>query len=193
MDLALLAGRYDPEVRRACRRRITDPALAEDAAQETWLRACAAVRRGAGPRTAARAWLHEIARSACADAVAEQARAARRTAEVPEDLPARGASPAELLAAREDLDVLARDLRALPGRDRRVLLEVAAGRRVAPRDAERARRRLRDRRRGRALRCADARRRAVAGGAQGTAVAAHLEACPPCARAWRRRAAARLV
>lgn len=197
-DIDQFALRYRGEVERFCRGQLRDREAAADAAQETWLRACQSIARGAGPREMPRAWLLTIARRACADAGRARMRATARTTDAGLDVLAapRTSDPLTRVLASEALHELRTDLDALTGEERRALSPARScpgggeGRRRA---ASRARRRLRVRERGRSLPCDQARARVARAGAGGLAVAAHLESCPSCARAWRRAAASRLV
>ena len=112
-----LAGRYMLRLRRAAMRVLTDPAAAEDAAQDAllraWMRAATYDRKQASVST----WLHRIAVNAAIDRV----RAARPTAEVPETLLDPADAADVMLAGREQRQMLAEAIASLPARQRTAL------------------------------------------------------------------------
>jgi RNA polymerase sigma-70 factor (ECF subfamily) len=112
-----LASRYMLRLRRAAMRVLSDPAAAEDAAQDAllraWMRAATYDRKQASVST----WLHRIAVNAAIDRV----RAAKSTIEVPETLVDPGL-PADLaLAGQQRREILAEAIAALPARQRTAL------------------------------------------------------------------------
>lgn len=110
----VLAGRYLLRLRRAALRVLNDPAAAEDVAQDALLRAWTRAASYRPEQASVSTWLHRIAVNAAIDRV----RAARPSAELPEDL-ADNAVGAELaLAGRQRNQVLAQAIAALPERQR---------------------------------------------------------------------------
>lgn len=110
----VLAGRYLLRLRRAALRVLNDPAAAEDVAQDALLRAWTRAASYRPEQASVSTWLHRIAVNAAIDRV----RAARPSAELPEDL-ADNAMGAELaLAGRQRNQVLAQAIAALPDRQR---------------------------------------------------------------------------
>lgn len=113
----VLAGRYMLRLRRAALRVLSDPAAAEDAAQDAllraWMRASSYDAAQAGVST----WLHRIAVNAAIDRV----RATRPTTEVPETLldPAEAAD--SLLVGLQRRQILAEAIASLPARQRTAL------------------------------------------------------------------------
>ena len=112
-----LAARYMLRLRRAALRVLSEPAAAEDVAQDAllraWMRAATYDRTQASVAT----WLHRIAVNAAIDRV----RAAKPTAEVPDSL----LDPAEPADARlvrtERTMILAEAIASLPSRQRTAL------------------------------------------------------------------------
>ncbi len=110
----LLAGRFMLRLRRAALRVLSDPAAAEDAAQDAllrgWMRAATYDAKQASVST----WLHRITVNAAIDRV----RATRPTTDVPETLldPAEAADT--MLAGRERHALLAEAIASLPARQR---------------------------------------------------------------------------
>lgn len=110
----VLAGRYLLRLRRTALRVLNDPAAAEDVAQDALLRAWTRAASYRPEQASVSTWLHRIAVNAAIDRV----RAARPSAELPEDL-ADNAVGAELsLAGRQRNQVLAQAIAALPDRQR---------------------------------------------------------------------------
>ena len=109
-----LAGRYILRLRRAALRVLTDPAAAEDAAQDAllraWMRATTYDRTQASVST----WLHRIAVNASIDRL----RAARPTTEVPDTLLDPAESAETLLAVQDRSRILAEAIASLPARQR---------------------------------------------------------------------------
>jgi RNA polymerase sigma-70 factor (ECF subfamily) len=116
---AELAERYRPELLSYLVRMLGDSHEAEDACQETLLRAHRAFARLA-PDSNSRAWLYRIATNAAADAARRRARHTARTADADLDgLPAAATVPPE---QRERLRAVARAVEALPPRQRAALM-----------------------------------------------------------------------
>ncbi len=112
-----LAGRYMLRLRRAALRVLSDPAAAEDAAQDAllraWMRAATYDRTQASVST----WLHRIAVNASIDRL----RASRPTVDVPDTLLDPGESAEQSLAGRERSQILAEAIASLPSRQRKAL------------------------------------------------------------------------
>ena len=113
----VLAGRYVLRLRRAAMRVLSDPAAAEDAAQDAllraWMRSSTYDRKQASVST----WLHRIAVNAAIDRV----RAIRPTTEVPESLLDPTMAADMVLAGRERSQILADAIASLPARQRTAL------------------------------------------------------------------------
>lgn len=113
----VLAGRYMLRLRRASLRVLADPAAAEDAAQDTllraWMRAATYDRRQASVST----WLHRITVNASIDRL----RATRPTSEVPDNLLDPAESAEHTLAGQERSKILAEAIASLPTRQRTAL------------------------------------------------------------------------
>jgi RNA polymerase sigma factor (sigma-70 family) len=117
--------RYWAPVYRLCWRYLGDAAQAEDAAQETWLRASQAIGRFA-PRaddphgTRFERWLLRIARNLCLDILRARERAAEERPLVPDgaredDLPDPGPAPPEQAVSEELRDTVGSgNTRSLP-------------------------------------------------------------------------------
>lgn len=106
-----------------CRRMLGSPFDAEDAVQETLLRAWRASGRFEG-RASLRSWLYRIATNVCLDSLGNAARRAVPVAELPESVDAGGEpDPSERAITRESvrLAILAA-VGNLPARQRAVLL-----------------------------------------------------------------------
>lgn len=110
----VLASRFMLRLRRAALRVLSDPAAAEDAAQDALLRAWMRAATYDPGQANVSTWLHRITVNAAIDRV----RAARPTTEVPETLldPAEAADA--LLAGRERQALLAEAIASLPARQR---------------------------------------------------------------------------
>ena len=112
-----LAGRYMLRLRRAALRVLSDPAAAEDAAQDAllrgWMRAATYDRKQASVST----WLHRIVVNASIDRL----RATRPTADVPDTLLDPGESAEQALAGRERSQIIADAIASLPARQRTAL------------------------------------------------------------------------
>ncbi len=110
----VLSARFMLRLRRAALRVLSDPAAAEDAAQDAllraWMRAATYDRKQANVST----WLHRIAVNAAIDRV----RATRPTTEVPETLLDPAESAEVMLAGRERQALLAEAIASLPARQR---------------------------------------------------------------------------
>ncbi len=109
-----LCVRYAGRLRRAAQRVLTDPAAAEDVAQDAllraWTRAGTYDRRQASVST----WLHRIAVNAAIDRV----RALRPTTDMPDELPDAAPHAEQVLARQERSQLLAQALATLPARQR---------------------------------------------------------------------------
>jgi RNA polymerase sigma-70 factor (ECF subfamily) len=116
---AELAERYRPELLSYLVRMLGDSHEAEDACQETLLRAHRAFARLA-PDSNSRAWLYRIATNAAADAARRRARHTARTADA--DLDGLPAAATVLPEQRERLRAVARAVEALPPRQRAALM-----------------------------------------------------------------------
>jgi RNA polymerase sigma-70 factor (ECF subfamily) len=111
------------ELTRYCTRRLGSPCDAEDAVQETLLRAWRSADRLHEP-AALRAWLYRIAGNVCVDSVTRRARQPVPVEECSEPLDRTAElDPAELVLTREKLRLaLAATVYHLPPRQRAVLL-----------------------------------------------------------------------
>jgi RNA polymerase sigma-70 factor, ECF subfamily len=120
----LASGHHRAELRAYCRRMLGSSSDAEDAVQETLLRAWRASGRFEG-RSPVRSWLYRIATNVCLDALAHTA---RRPVPVEEVTPAVDPSsppedPSERALAREDLRLaIVAATGNLPPRQRAVLM-----------------------------------------------------------------------
>jgi RNA polymerase sigma-70 factor, ECF subfamily len=121
----LASGRHRAELTAYCRRMLGSPIDAEDAVQETMLRAWRASGRFEG-RSSVRTWLYRIATNVCLDALG---RAARAPAPVPieeisEPLSAcfEPEPPERALAAERARCAVVATISTLPSRQRAVLL-----------------------------------------------------------------------
>ena len=128
---ALLATCYRPELRRHCLRMLRSPEQAEDAVQETLLRAWRS-RTGFAGRASVRSWLYRIATNVCLDEIRrDRARPLRLAAPPtgPDDpLSVEAAASADpqpdiVLEAREAVEqAVATMLELLPPKQRGVLI-----------------------------------------------------------------------
>ena len=100
-----------------CRVLLRDPHDAEDAAQQVFLSAHAAVLRGSRPRDAA-PWLATIARNECRARIRMRMRQPLELPEIPSDLP----DPLVVAIRAVDLDAIWSALASLPRRQRRAIL-----------------------------------------------------------------------
>jgi RNA polymerase sigma-70 factor (ECF subfamily) len=110
------------ELKAYCHRLLGSPVDADDAVQETLLRAWRGVDRFEG-RASLRSWLYRIATNVCVDAVHGRSRRPALIddwAELAHEAP--DADPAELSVARENLRLALIALNCLPPRQRAVLL-----------------------------------------------------------------------
>ncbi|HYZ61176.1 MAG TPA: sigma-70 family RNA polymerase sigma factor [Acetobacteraceae bacterium] len=113
----LLAGRYMLRLRRSALRVLGDPAAAEDAAQDTLLRAWMRAASYDPKQASVSTWLHRIAVNAAIDRV----RATRPTIDVPETL-LDPAIPADLaIAGQQRRQILAEAIASLPDRQRQAI------------------------------------------------------------------------
>ncbi len=124
-DYAELIRRHHPRILGLCRSLLGDEALAEDAAQEVFLKAYERLRNYRGD-AAFSTWLYRVASNRCLDERRRQARARSESLdawseserESLRDLP----SGADEESRREDADLAARALEGLPDDYRRILL-----------------------------------------------------------------------
>jgi RNA polymerase sigma-70 factor (ECF subfamily) len=123
-EAVVVGVRHRAELTAYCHRMLGSPFEAEDAVQETLLRAWRASGRFEG-RASLRTWLYRIATNVCLDALGRSARLPIPVEEVPEPLvdPSREPDPSELTLARETTRhaVLAA-IGVLPPRQRAVLV-----------------------------------------------------------------------
>lgn len=112
-----LAGRYVLRLHRAALRILSNPADAEEVAQEALLRAWQNARRFDPARGSAATWLHRIAVNLAVDRL----RATRPTAALAEDLPDTTPDAVAILAQRQRRTALADALAELPARQRAAL------------------------------------------------------------------------
>ncbi len=110
----VLAGRYLLRLRRAALRVLSDPAAAEDVAQDALLRAWTRASSYRPEQAAVSTWLHRIAVNAAIDRV----RATRPSIELPEDLPDTAMGAELVLAGRQRNKMLAEAIASLPDRQR---------------------------------------------------------------------------
>jgi RNA polymerase sigma-70 factor, ECF subfamily len=135
--------RYRPQLTAYCYRMLASPFEAEDAVQETLVRAWRAAERFEG-RSAVRSWLYQIATNVCLDMIKSSQRRARpmdlgpacEPVEANLNVPVRahwiepmpdslvgGADPAEVVVARDSVRLaLVAALQRLPARQRAVLI-----------------------------------------------------------------------
>jgi RNA polymerase sigma-70 factor, ECF subfamily len=123
VDGVLASGRHRAELTAYCRRMLGSSFDAEDAVQETLLRAWRASGRFEG-RAPLRAWLYRIATNVCLDALGQTARRPLPVEEVPEPLDPFGEpDPSDRALARERLRLaIVAAVGNLPARQRAVLL-----------------------------------------------------------------------
>lgn len=113
-----------PAVHRTAYRLVRDPQLAEDIAQESFLRLWK-LADAWQPRARIGTWLCHVARNLAIDVIRRRSR--EQVAEVAEDLVSPDPSPLEAVAAREAGAGIDRALRALPERQRTAILLVHFG------------------------------------------------------------------
>jgi RNA polymerase sigma-70 factor, ECF subfamily len=119
-SVALALEQHRQELTRHCRRVLGSSLEAEDAAQETILRAWRRID-GFDGRAALRSWLHRIATNVCLDMLRRPQRRASPVADI--EPPTTGADPAELAESHETIRLaFARALAHLPARQRAVLI-----------------------------------------------------------------------
>jgi RNA polymerase sigma-70 factor (ECF subfamily) len=123
VELADRIASHRPELRAYCHRMLGSPFEADDAVQETLLRAWRGSARFEG-RAPLRAWLYQIATNVCVDAANSRSRRPTPTDDWCErDAECAPPDPAEVALAREDLRLaLIAVIRTLPPRQRAVLL-----------------------------------------------------------------------
>ena len=123
VESVLSSGSHRAELTAYCRRMLGSSVDAEDAVQETLLRAWRASGRFEG-RAPLRAWLYRIASNVCLDALGQSARRPLLVAEVPEPRDPRGEpDPFDRALARERLrTAIVAAIGKLPARQRAVLL-----------------------------------------------------------------------
>jgi RNA polymerase sigma-70 factor, ECF subfamily len=120
----LASGRHRGELNAYCRRMLGSSVDAEDAVQETLLRAWRSSGRFEG-RAPVRSWLYRIATNVCLDALAHTARRPVPVDEVPAsvDPPSPPEDPSDRALAREDLRLaIIAATGNLPPRQRAVLM-----------------------------------------------------------------------
>jgi RNA polymerase sigma-70 factor (ECF subfamily) len=115
----LLYERYYPNVYRYALSQLRSPQDAEDAAQNTFLRAFGALQKGAVPQNEV-AWLFKIAHNVCATSKLAWLR--RRRVETPRDLDALPLEPSSPETRRDELAGLEDALAAMPPRLREAFL-----------------------------------------------------------------------
>jgi RNA polymerase sigma factor (sigma-70 family) len=115
----LLYERYYPNVYRYALSQLRSPQDAEDAAQNTFLRAFGALQKGAVPENEV-AWLFKIAHNVCATSKLAWLR--RRRVETPRDLDALPLEPSSPETRRDELAGLQDALAAMPPRLREAFL-----------------------------------------------------------------------
>jgi RNA polymerase sigma-70 factor (ECF subfamily) len=111
--------RYFTEVYRFARYRLSDDALAEDVAAETFTRLLEHAYRGRGPTSNARGWLMRTAANLVNDYF--RAMYSRPTAELSEEMPSTGPGPVGLFEDREEKQRLQEALRHLTEEQANVL------------------------------------------------------------------------
>jgi RNA polymerase sigma-70 factor, ECF subfamily len=122
--VAAVLEQHRQELTRHCRRVMGTSFEAEDAVQETIVRAWHAIDRFEG-RSALRSWLYRIATNVCLDMLGRPQRRARPVADI--EPPPTGADPADVAASHEAIRLaLASALAHLPARQRAMLILVDA-------------------------------------------------------------------
>jgi RNA polymerase sigma-70 factor, ECF subfamily len=123
LELANRIVSHRPELRAYCHRMLGSPVEADDAVQETLLRAWRGSARFEG-RAPLRAWLYQIATNVCVDAASSRSRRPVPTDDWREpEAECAQLDPAEVALAREDLRLaLIAVIHTLPPRQRAVLL-----------------------------------------------------------------------
>lgn len=123
VDGVLASGRHRAELTAYCRRMLGSSFDAEDAVQETLLRAWRASGRFEG-RAAPRTWLYRIATNVCLDQLSRSARHPVPVEELPQPVDANAEpDPAGRALAREDLRLaMAATIGTLSPRQRAVLI-----------------------------------------------------------------------
>src|SRR3977135_3734069 len=111
----LLYERYYPNVYRYALSQLRSPQDAEDAAQNTFLRAFGALQKGAVPENEV-AWLFKIAHNVCATSKLAWLR--RRRVETPRDLDALSLEPSSPESRRDELASLGEAPAAMTPRPR---------------------------------------------------------------------------
>jgi RNA polymerase sigma-70 factor (ECF subfamily) len=119
-DAALALERYRNELTRHCRRVMGSSFEAEDAVQETIVRAWRSIDRFEG-RSTLRSWLHRIATNVCVDMLRRTQRRPRPVADI--DNVGSEADPAEVSASRDAIRLaFASAVALLPPRQRAALI-----------------------------------------------------------------------
>lgn len=123
VDAVLASGSHRAELTAYCRRMLGSSFDAEDAVQETLMRAWRASGRFEG-RATPRTWLYRIATNVCFDQLSRAARLPVPVEELPEPLDAdEEPDPSDRALARDDLRLaLAATIGTLPPRQRAVLI-----------------------------------------------------------------------
>jgi RNA polymerase sigma-70 factor, ECF subfamily len=123
VESVLASGRHRAELTAYCRRMLGSSFDAEDAVQETLMRAWRASERFEG-RAPLQTWLYGIATNVCLDALRQTARRPLPVEEVPEPMDPRGEpDPADRALARERLRrAIVAAIGNLPVRQRAVLV-----------------------------------------------------------------------
>ncbi|MDT7951227.1 MAG: sigma-70 family RNA polymerase sigma factor [Acetobacteraceae bacterium] len=112
-----LAGRYVLRLRRAALRVLSEPAAAEDTAQDALLRAWMRAATYDPKQASVSTWLHRIVVNAAIDRL----RATRPTTDVPDTLLDPAPSAEQFLAGQERSLMLAEAIASLPARQRTAL------------------------------------------------------------------------
>lgn len=199
-----LHARYGSDLLRFCRWMLHESEDAEDALQDTWIRAMSALGDGSVRITALRPWLYAIARNVCLDRLRERKRASLQDL----DEESTGETPGadEVVALRHEAGAALALVGALSERQRSALLmrelagmsvpEIATALDLTPERAAwaigDARRALEEARSGGSMACEDARAR-LASGHRGRTLRAHLGGCTGCCAHDRRLRAGRVL